>query len=196
MIQQLTEFTVTLDYGRAHTTFLVHVDGQKEPVVRVHKDAAYDHTALFEVRTGPGLDQLAGYVTQSYALAPDRSRIGNVNHKNRSWKHDLFTFEQTGLAPLEGEPVGVANKARRILPGLDWGVVDAALKFEMRFRSAESAGFEFAREAGVRASYTVKVHDPRIDRVLLLACLVHFNTYGTTDLRKGIVDVTANPFKA
>ncbi|WP_158702115.1 hypothetical protein [Kitasatospora sp. MMS16-BH015] len=196
MIQQLTEFTVSLDYGRAHTTFLLHVPGQAEPVARMHKEAAYDHAQLYEVRTGPGLDRLAGYVSTFFALAPDRSRIGEVNHESRSWRHDLFTFAQAGLAPLTGEPVGLANKARRTLPVLDWGVVDAALRFEMRYRSAESAGFEFAREAGVRASYTVTVHDPRIDRVLLLACLVHFNSYGTTDLRKGIVDVTANPFKA
>jgi hypothetical protein len=110
--------------------------------------------------------------------------------------HDLFSFEQNGLAPLVGEPAGVADKARRILPVLDWGVVDAAFTFRMRFRSAESAGFEFARQAGVRATYRVRIHDPRIDRVLVLACLHHFNTYGTTDLRKEIVELTSNPFKA
>ncbi|MEV5569683.1 hypothetical protein AB0L06_06520 [Spirillospora sp. NPDC052269] len=196
MIQQLTEFTVTLDYGRSHTTFLVHVDGQQEPVVRVHKDAAYDHSPPYQVFAGPGLGQLVGYVNDFSAIAPDRRVIGRVEHKNRSWRPDEWTVTQEGFGTLNGEPVGATNKARRALPVLDWGVVDAALSFKMHWHSAQSQGFELARHAGVRATYTVKIHDPRLDRLLVLAALVHFNRFGTSDLRQSVVDVTANPFKA
>ncbi|MER7753720.1 hypothetical protein [Kitasatospora sp. NPDC097643] len=196
MFESLSAFTVAIDYGRAHTTFLVHADGAAQPVARMHKDAAYDHSAPYQVFGGPGLDQLLGHVTGFAAIGPDRSPIGKVDHQSRSWRHDLWTFAQQGLAVLEGEPVGLGNKARRSLPLLDRGVVDAALTFKLRYRSAESAGFELTRHAGVRATYSVQVDDPRISRLLVLACVAHFNTYGTADPRKALVDVTANPFKA
>ncbi|MEU9041601.1 MULTISPECIES: hypothetical protein [unclassified Kitasatospora] len=196
MIDSLTAFTVAIDYGRAHTTFLVHADGSPGPVARMHKDAAYDHSAPYQVFAGPGLGQLIGHVNNFSAIAADRTLIGRVGHRSRSWRHDVWTFDQNGLAVLEGEPVGLANKARGSLPLLGSGVVDAALPFELRYRSAESAGFELTRHAGVRATYAVRIHDPRISRLLVLACVAHFNTYGTADLRKSMVDVTANPLKA
>ncbi|MEU9075172.1 hypothetical protein [Kitasatospora sp. NPDC048538] len=192
----LTELTVAVDYGRAHTTFLVHADGSRAPVARMHKDAAYDHSAAYRVFGGPRLDQLLGHVDNFSAAAADRSPIGRVDHRSRSWRPDLWTFEQHGLAALEGEPVGLANRARRSLPLLDRGVVDTALAFRMHYRSAESAGFELTRHAGVRATYGVRIHDPRISRLLVLACVAHFNTYSTADPRKAVVDLTANPLKA
>ncbi|WP_441246527.1 hypothetical protein [Kitasatospora sp. McL0602] len=193
MIQSLTEFAVSIDYGRNHTTYLIGVDGTQ--VAKLHKDVAHNGRSPYQAFSGPQLDRFEGWVNHFQAMTPDRRIIGTIDHRNRSFRPAEWRFEQAGLAPLSGEPAGLANKARRTLPVLDWGVVDAALTFKMRYRSAESEGFEFTRHAGIRATYTVKIHDPRLDRLLVLAALVYFNSNDTSDPRADIAGLTANPFK-
>lgn len=200
MIRSLDSFTVSVDYGRAHTTFNVHADGRREPVARMHKDEAYDHMRkLYGVYTGAQLSELIGYVQPFAAIAADRTPIGKVDHKRQPFGKDHWVFTQNDLGVLTGTAAGISSKAKLTFPlniVLDRAVVDAALAFRLHFRSPESKGFEMAREAGVRATYAVKIHDARVNRLLVLALIAQFNTFVTSDLRKEIVDLTANPFKA
>jgi hypothetical protein len=197
-MQSLDSFTVTAEYGRSHTTFLLHPEGQREPAARMHKDGAYETRYPFRVYSGVGLDELAGYVTEFAAMTAERVEVGTVRHRERTLRPDDWMFTQHDLGVLCGLPEGSGSRLRhssplRMVLGHSWG--DALFSYRLRFRSAESAGFAFARLAGVRARYTVTVHDPRVSRLLVLACVTQFNTYAATDPRKSAVDLTANPLR-
>jgi hypothetical protein len=55
--------------------------------------------------------------------------------------------------------------------------------------------FVVSRRAGIRARFTVAVHDPRLDRRLVLAGAVALSEGESGDMRQEAVDLTANPFK-
>ncbi|AJT68792.1 hypothetical protein [Streptomyces chattanoogensis] len=198
MIQAPEAFTVSVEYSRNHTAFHVHTDGRQEPVARMQKDGGYDTRYPYRVYTGAGLDEFAGYVTPFAAMTAERAELGSVRHRERTLRPDDWTFTQHDLGVLTGLPEGGANKLRhgsplRVVLDHAWG--DALFSFKLRFSSAESAGFEFIRLAGVRARYRITVHDPRVSLLLILACVAQFNTYAASDPRKAAVDVTANPLK-
>ncbi|MEU7181015.1 MULTISPECIES: hypothetical protein [Streptomyces] len=187
MIQALDAFTVAAEYGRSHTTFRLYLEGQREPAARIHKDGAYDSRSSFRVYAGAGLDELAGYVTEFAAMTAQRVKVGTVRHRERTWRPDNWTFTQHDLGVLSGLPEGSGSRMRHSFPlrtVLDhfWG--DALFSCRLRFRSPESEGFALVRLAGVRARYGITVHDPRISRLLVLACIAQFNRYATTDPRK------------
>ncbi|MEU9113286.1 hypothetical protein AB0D04_16265 [Streptomyces sp. NPDC048483] len=198
MIQSLGSFTVSVEYARAHTTFLVKVDGQREPVARMHREVHYEGVRPYTVTAGPGLTECVGYVNEWKALLPDRTTVGTVERKSRTNGADRWTFAQHDLGELAGEPAGAGSRLRHASPlrmAFDAAQVNNVLSHRLRFRSDESAGFEFSRPAGIRSSYVVTVHDPRVSRLLVLSCLAQFNRYVASDPRKNLVDLVSNPLK-
>lgn len=51
------------------------------------------------------------------------------------------------------------------------------------------------RKPDIRAEFDVEVHDPRVDRRLVLAAVLALSRYQSNDLRPEIADVTGNPFE-
>ncbi|OKH99798.1 hypothetical protein A6A06_22255 [Streptomyces sp. CB02923] len=197
----LDAFTVTAEYGRSHTTFLVHAEGQREPAARMHRDAAYDGLRPYEVRTGPEFSEIAGYVNDFKAFTPERAELGSVAHKQRTTGPDSWTFTQHGLGELTGLPEGAGAKVRHgslLRMAFDATRTNAVLSHRLRFSSPASPaseGFAFVRHTGIRARYSVEVHDPRVDRLLVLACIAHYNRFVAADPRQFTSTLTANPFK-
>ncbi|MQY32538.1 hypothetical protein SRB17_04890 [Streptomyces sp. RB17] len=198
MIQSLSSFTVTADYGRAHTTYNVHVDGQQTPVARMHKDTVYSSPSEYRVYTDPGLDQLVGYVTDFSAKLADRTPLGKAETRNRALRDVEWTVIQNGLGELIGKSAGVSTKLRRdsrlgnllAVPASEF-----AFTTRLHFRSPESAGFELTRLRGVRARYAATIHDDRVNRLLILACVAHYAEHHAQDIRQPLAEMTANPFK-
>lgn len=198
MIQSLSSFTVTADYGRAHTTYNVHVDGQQAPVARMHKDTVYSSSSEYGAYTGPGLGQLAGYVTNFGARSADRTLLGKVDTRRRALREGEWTVIQNGLGELTGESVGVSTKLRRdsrlgnllAVPASEF-----AFTTRLHFRSPESAGFELTRLRGVRARYAATIHDDRVNRLLILACVANYAEHHAQDIRLPLAEMTSNPFK-
>ncbi|MEU1630863.1 hypothetical protein ABZ746_37595 [Streptomyces sp. NPDC020096] len=197
MIQSLGSFTATAKYSHSYTAFDVHADGERTPVARMYKDSAYDSPDRYSVYGGPRLDKLEGFVNPFKAMLPGHSEIGTVNRRSRSLHHDEWKFTQKDLPELRGAPTGLNSALRHSFP---LNVVsgnrfaDAAFSLRLRFHAPESEGFELIRLAGARARYGVKVYDDRVNRLLVLSCVAHLNTYVATDPRQVIVDLTFNPF--
>ncbi|WP_329116270.1 hypothetical protein [Streptomyces sp. NBC_01465] len=167
------------------------------PAARLHKDGAYETRNPYQVHAGQDLAQLLGYVTPFAAVAPDRTEIGTVRNREGGLRKDTWTVTQHGLATFDGTPDGANSKLRhasplRLIPFRELG--DNLLSFRLRFRAPQSQGFTVTRRAGVRATYEAKIDDPRVSRLLVLACIVQLNN-DTVDPRKTAVDFTANPFK-
>ncbi|MFF4038299.1 hypothetical protein [Streptomyces sp. NPDC001816] len=85
---------------------------------------------------------------------------------------------------MTGESVGVGTKLRRDSRlGNRFAVPASEFAFTTRldFRSPESAGFELTRLRGVRARCTATIHDDRVNRLLILACVVNFAEHHTQE---------------
>ncbi|MFE7312280.1 hypothetical protein ACFU7T_04065 [Streptomyces sp. NPDC057555] len=198
MIQSLNSFTVTVEYARSHTTFLAHVDGRQEPVVRAHREVHYEGARPYTVTAGQGLAECVGFLNEWKAWLPDRTPVGTVERRSRTSSADRWTFAQHDLGELAGEPVGAGSRLRHASPlrmAFDAAQVNNVLAHRLRFRSNASEGFEFSRRAGIRASYEVVVHDARVSRLLVFCCLAQFNRFVASDPRKSLVDLTSNPLK-
>lgn len=193
MIRTLDAFSVAFAYRRRETTWLVHAPGQDAPVARVHKAAAPDSREPYQVYGGPQLDELLGLLSGRRALAADGSRIGEVTWAGRNGLRgglladEKWTCVQDGLGELDGRPVGLGSRARHayvVGSLLDNGLTDLLLDHSLRYRDESSEGFEFSRRSGVRSRYDVRVHDPRVNRLLVLAAVGRFESeHGTADVR-------------
>ncbi|GDY33093.1 hypothetical protein [Gandjariella thermophila] len=197
MIQSLTSFTVTAHYGRDDTTFDVRSGDGSGPVARAHKASAFDSRAPYQVLVGPQLDQPAGFVNAFGAWTTERTKIGTVTSERRLLGRKRWQVNQHDLPSLTGEPIG-ASAVRYRFPFslvLTNTAADNVLPFKLTFIAPGSDGFVVARSAGVRARFTVTVRDPRLDRRVLLACVIALSLYESADLRQQVADFTANPFK-
>jgi hypothetical protein len=199
MLDLLTRFTVIPEYHRARTLYHVHVKGTREPVAQARIERAPDTLHPLEVFTGPGLDQPAGWVSFGYALAPDRTRLGNVGGRRGTIGRDKWTFAQNGLPVLHGARAGVAGTLRDSLPVvrdfLTGGVADMALSAHLKFSAPDCVGFEFTRQPGIKTRYTVRIHDARVNWLLVIAAILRFDRFDNPDVRRGISETIANPFK-
>ncbi|GAA5196418.1 hypothetical protein GCM10023322_65310 [Rugosimonospora acidiphila] len=194
MIDSLTAFTVVPEYGRSRTVYQVLVGDQSAPVAQLRKDSAYDSLRPLAAFTGPGLDQHVGWVSAFRARGVDRVEVGRVEHRGGStWSGERWSFAQAGLPELRGEQVGLGGKLRGRLPLQ--GFVDGVLSVHLRFGAPGLNGFDLTRFSGVRARYGVEIHDPRISRLLVLACVVHYNVFQDADPRQVAIDYTSNPFR-
>jgi hypothetical protein len=199
MLESLTRFTVVPEYHRSRTLYHVHVKGTREPVAQARIERAPDTWHPFQVFTGQGLDQLAGWVSSISALGPDKAKIGEVSSRYGALGKEKWTVTQYGLPELQGGRAGVAGALRDGLPVvrgfLIGGVADAALSAHLRFSAQGCAGFEFTRQPGIRTKFRARVHDDRISGLLVLAAILNYDSLYNADLRKEISEISANPFK-
>ena len=199
MIETLRDVTLTGRHTRNSTTFDVFAEGREStPVARLHKDHLYTSKHALSVLTGPGLDQLEGWVTPRWAARPDRVRIGTVDQKSGGLFGDgEWTFEQEGLSLITGRPTGM-TKVRYGGP-LGWTpmirTMDMLFTYRVRFQSADSEGFEFARLTGARhPRYSLRIHDARISTMLALATIVYYDRVLDDAPRKGLMGYWGSRF--
>lgn len=219
-LQALTSFTVTADYGRHETTFDIRAPGQREPAARLHKNGPVLNLDRFEVLTGPGLAEPAGQVARNGAWAADGTQVGTVAYQvsktdkklNKSWLNPVpapglrakrWQIEQAGLPPITGGPAGLTGRLRfnavtdavlnsDVMVGQN--PIDYVVPFKFRFDVAGAPGFEISRHAG-RSTLHVSVHDSRIDRRLVFACVVYINSLHNPTLSQTAVNLSTNPRK-
>jgi hypothetical protein len=196
-LRSLASFTVAVSYGRNETALDVRVTGQPEPVARLFKASQYDSRFPFQVLTGPQLSEVGGYVTPFAAFAANRAQLGKVKSRYRPLRAKSWEVEQPGLPVLSARPIGASSLRYRFPFSLLLAdtLADSFLPFNFLFQGNESRGFVVSRATGIRARFTVTVHDPRVDRRLVLAAVVGLNRYASSDVRQDVVDLTANPFK-
>jgi hypothetical protein len=219
-LQALRSFTVTADYHRDQTTFDVWSQGRGDPTARLYKRGPVLSLDRFDVLTGPSLDEHVGQVARNGAWAADGTQVGTITYKssqldkklNRPWlfpsshsgiRARLWLVEQPGLPPVSGPPSGAASRLRfnaitdallvsDVLHGQN--PVDYVAPFRFVFDMAGVPGFEIGRRAG-RSRLRVSVREPRIDRRLVLACVVCINSLHNPTVRQTAVNLTTNPFK-
>lgn len=211
-LQSLTAFTVTIDYSRDHTTFLVCPAGQSQPVVRMHKDYPYNvDVRPYYVYPAFGSQQLLGYVKLGQAWDAQQVLVGGLKPGARRINLDDAPLVQHGLdatlTAVRQELTGgrrAARTAYRVLDefnlgfGLGWrdrAVEDAMFSAHVRCAGPTSPGFDLVRKAGPTALYEIVVHDPRLSRLIVLAYLERFSTSSDADVRAAAVTVTTNPFR-
>jgi hypothetical protein len=214
VLQSLTSFTVTASYHRHETTFDVRQAGQRDPVARLHKPGPYLKREPYQLLTGPQLAEPAGKVSGTGAVTADGSSIGTVGRSvsrvdriaqgsTASLRARRWQVEQAGMPPMTGRPAGLLTRLRfntvtDLLLNSDALVghnpIDYVLPFTFRFSSLQSMAFEVRRKAG-RGSYAVSVRDPRVDRRLVLACVLSINALHAPGLRREAADLTTNPFR-
>lgn len=197
-LHTLTSFTVTTKYGRNQTILDVVATGHPTPIARLFKASQYDSRQPLQLLVGPQLADPAGYISGFAAYAADRTKLATVVSRRRPFGVRRWQLEQTGLPALTAKPTGTSSIRYRfplaiVLTGT---LANGFLPFQFRFRSAASEGFTVSRHAGIRARFTVTVHDPRLDRRIILATVVALSKHESSDLRQEGVDLTANPFKA
>lgn len=197
-LQSLTAFSVTPRYGRNETTFDVRAAGQSAPVARLFKASQYDSRHPLQVLIGPQLTDPAGYVNAFGAYAADQTQLGTVRSRYRSLRATRWQLDQTNLSTLVARPTGISSLRYRFpfVIVLGRSVASNFLPFRFWFQAKDSQGFVVSRHAGIRARFTVAVHDPRLDRRLILAAVVALSERESGDLRQEAIDLTANPFKA
>lgn len=127
---------------------------------------------------GPQLDQFVGYTGTYGARTPDMTLIGTVERKEREILDARWTVHQEGLATLIGGPAGIGSKIRHTMPlkmfiQEELSFLDV-LSYRIRFAGPGTSGFEITRTAGYHAQFQAKIHDPRINRLLVLACVIEF----------------------
>jgi hypothetical protein len=197
-LQSLTSFSVTVKYSRSETVLDVTVAGQAAPVARLFKASQYDSRQPFQLLVGAQLTELDGLVTGFAAFEPDRTKLGTVQSKHRPLRGKRWQVDQPGLPTLTARATG-SSAFRYAFPFalvLSGTLANSFLPFNFSFQAKDSQGFVVSRRTGARARFTVTVHDPRVDRRLVLASVVALNQYESSDLRQEAVDLTANPFKA
>lgn len=208
-LQSLTAFTVSVDYGRDHTTFLVSPAGSTEPVVRMHKDYPHDvYVRPYYVHPVTEPQQLLGYVKLGKAWDAQQVEIGAVGTMTRPRHQDEAPIVQHDLGTLTPQRQALTGKKRAVAGALgllddlfltsfrdDQGGDDAMFSAHIRCAGPTSQGFELVRRAGVTATYDVAVHDPRVSRLLVLAYVERFNDSSDADPRQALVTLLSNPFR-
>ncbi|MEZ0092792.1 hypothetical protein [Streptacidiphilus sp. EB129] len=193
VIRTLDAFTVRFEFRVRETTWTVHAKGERAPVARVHRPDGPSSRRPYRVYSGPQLDTEIGLLAGGTAFAPDRTRIGGVVRdrvegvRGQLLQNEVWTFSQVGFGDLAGNPVGLGSRARHTLLDdyMDNSVADALLDHRLRYRSDDSSGFELIRRSGMRSRYDVRIHDPRVNRILVLAAVGCFDDlYGDADMRK------------
>lgn len=194
-LQALTSFRVKVGMTRKQTTLEVTTASDEEPVARMSKVGPLRKRAAYELFTGPGLRTVAGTLSASGALDADGMPLGVVNLSGAAVPdadiHPLsgghvgyaltnptkWRFIQPGLPPLKGEAMDVATRllynpvsdaAGNI--GLSTWMPDYVVPLTFRYSAPECDGFTVTLTSR-KAQLDVTVHDPAIDRRLILACV-------------------------
>ncbi|MFC1443445.1 hypothetical protein ABUW04_34915 [Streptacidiphilus sp. N1-10] len=192
--EQATEFEVVFTFRVKQSSWLVQPKGGGTPLLRGVRPGGPESVRAYLVDAGPALDQRVGAVGLTSAADAEGTRIGTVSQMpGAMFQDDVWTVVQTDLGAFSAKPVGLASRARHT--PLTWGftenVADLVSRHRLRFSSRESKGFEVGRRAGLRSQYDVKVLDSRVNRLLVLATVVHFDSaYGDANVGKLVPSIT------
>lgn len=192
----LTSFRATFRLHFSHTVADIYTTDGKQAVARMTKVGSLRKRSSYELFTGTALKTRDGTLTETGAVDADDVPIGVVNvtggAKDDAEIHPLtggmragvsdditaWRVVQPGLPPLVPHPAN-SHTARVYRPNK---VADILAKFvgtplwlpirhpDLRFqyKSPECDGFTVSMKG---EHMTVTVHDPRVDRRLILACL-------------------------
>ncbi|WP_225846505.1 hypothetical protein [Streptomyces sp. HPF1205] len=194
-LQSLTSFSAEVTLSSERTTLDIRTADGSPPVARMTKAGALRQRAAYELFTGPDLKTAAGTLSASGALDAGGAPVGIVNlsggRKADSEIHPLsgglttyasdnptkWRVVQPGLPPLvaEGTDPGARlsyNKVTDAMDRLGFGVKvpDYLAPMTFRFSAAGCAGFTVTLTSR-KSRLDVTVHDPRVDRRLILSCL-------------------------
>jgi hypothetical protein len=190
MLEELTKFTVVERVKLVGGTLDILPSRFRTPVARIAwqeevREAVWGLVGFsgmglpkpWDVYVGPNLDVKIGSLTRFAAYDADGEPVGHITHKRGRFLSiaDITEFHQPGLETLVGEHVGVGAKFRTrrgsdLMPFS--GIVDAATPTKRRFRGDSSAGFDISSPPGVIGTWHISVHDPRVNRLLVLSCLL------------------------
>jgi hypothetical protein len=214
-LQALTTFAVTVGYRNDETALDVHAPQARQAVARLVKTGPVRARAAYQLLTGPDLNTPAGQVSPSGVLAADGTPVGIVNlsggrvddrdiHPMSGARHGYVVrnparwhIVHNGLRPLVGRAVGRATRLcfNRVTDlsektGIGLPVPDFLFPMTFRYSGADSTGFTVTRPAR-RARFNVTVHDPGLDRRMILACLTAITALATWTPRAELADMTS-----
>lgn len=193
-LRALTSFSAIVRLHTDRTILDVQPMGGASPVARMSKVGARRKRAAYELFTGPGLKTVAGQLSASGALDAEGRSLGIVNltagrvpdadvHPLRGGLRPDTVSDPTrwrviqpGLPPLSGHAVDRAarlnyNRVTGAMEKVGFGIrMDYAGLLTFRFSAPGCGGFT-AAVASRKSRLDVTVHDQRVDRRLVLACL-------------------------
>jgi hypothetical protein len=194
-LSALTTFTTTVTSHPDRTTLDVSTSRQAPPLARLSKAGPLRKRAAYELFTGPDLKEVAFQVTASGAQTLEGVPVGIVNLSGgkvpdgqihpMSGSHQTYVVNnptrwrvvQPGLPVLTGKAGNRGTRLRynRVTElsqnaGVELWTPEFLMEMNFRFRAPGNEGFTVKLSAR-RARFEVTVHDPRVDRVLVCACL-------------------------
>lgn len=193
-LRALTSFSAKVRLSTSRTILDVLPAEGAPPVARMTKVGPLRKRAAYELFTGPGLKTVAGQLSPSGALDAEGRSLGIVNltagrvpdadvhplhgglRTNAVADPRRWRVVQPGLPPLSGQPVDRAarlnyNHVTGVMDKIGFGIkVDYRGILTFRFSAPGCEGFTVAVTSR-KARHDVTVHDERVDRRLILACL-------------------------
>lgn len=211
-LQALSSFRVKVRMSRKQTILEVTTAGKEEPVARMAKVGPLRKRAAYELFTGPGLKTPAGTLSASGALDADGAPVGIVNLSGTAVPdsdiHPLsgghvayaganptkWRFIQPDLPPLKGQAVDVATRLLNNPAtdaagsvGFSTWMPDYVVPQTFRYSAPGCDGFTVALTSR-KARLDVTVHDPRVDRRLILACVAALTLLVMQHPRRDVLD--------
>lgn len=191
MFQDLTDFEVVPTCKIREVTFDINSSGSSEPVARMVAGKYDEFMNPYTVFVGPGLETVAGVIVNNQAYDKGGVRIGGLDYKyvrHMNSGADI-TFRQNDMMELVGKQVGMLGKIRElplvgVLDNSDF--VGGIVLLRYRFRGSGSPGFEMTKTAGVSNRYHFSVHDPKINRLMVLACYALLEGQTSKNPMKGV----------
>ncbi|MFI6045621.1 hypothetical protein ACIA8C_28610 [Nocardia sp. NPDC051321] len=194
-LAELSEFSVVPTYRVRSTTFDVFPAESKDAVARMRRDESFFGAELepYDVYAGPGLEERVGTVNLRFAVDLDGKRVGEVTSERIRWGSlgHVREFRQDDLGVLTGEQVGLGavfarRRGMRFIPLAD--MANDVARVHVRYRGPDSAGFDVVKPMGISKRCHFSVHDPRINRLLLLSCFIRMEMEEGTDVRQSVVE--------
>lgn len=206
--EELTEFEVRGHFSRTTTVYEVSVRAQV--MARAIRPASADSAQAFRLFSAredgargddPAGDEgeLVGVLSAYGAHDATATRVGKVNHHvSMGTEKHSFAFHQFSLGELAGEPVGIGSKlgyrsALRFVPLAD--TVAGLAPLRLHYRGTGSPGFDLTRAGGLGSEYRLAVHDPRISRLLVVACVINLDLDVNVNPRIEVAKALSNPFE-
>ncbi|MCC9312410.1 hypothetical protein LN042_36075 [Kitasatospora sp. RB6PN24] len=163
------------EYRPDLTAFTIREKSRSIPVAVMRKNSYYKSRHPFEVYTGPRLDELVGYVQPTGAWSAARVQLGELEYREAFFiRNDKRFLTQPGLGTLRGRPVGLSRLTEQpMVRSLSGSAGLAGLLFgtHIRFQSRQSAGFELKYSARPKERFSVRIHDQRVNRLLVFSCV-------------------------
>ncbi|MBM9503952.1 hypothetical protein [Actinacidiphila acididurans] len=211
-LQALGSFSALIGLHRDRTTLDIHPADGVPAVARLTKVGPLRKRAAYELFTGPGLKTPAGQLSASGILDSAGTPVGIVNLSNgkvpdadihplsgglRDYVVDNpshWRVVQPGLPALTGRAMdgptklfhnAVTDATDKI--GIDIWAPDYFVTLTFKFSAPGCEGFTVVLTSR-KSRLDVTVHDPRVDRRLILACLAALTLRVMRHPRRDILD--------